>query len=85
MACALVSQRDNSGAAVSSTPQWLGRGFASTGDLKKVYDLSPESSGQLFKYGNCGIFQATLKAADVGAINLGIDRQDFLRKSATDP
>jgi len=59
--------------------------LASTRLDKEVCDLSGQGTGKSLENGHGRVFKASLQAADIGPVDVGIDRQGFLRDAPLDP
>jgi hypothetical protein len=69
----------------SSSTKRLWSRFTTTWHNKKFRNLCIERISKTLKYDHCGIFQASLKPAHVGAVDIGIHRQNFLRQAPANP
>lgn len=62
----------------------LRRGFPCADRAKELLDLRLECPGEPFEDRDGRVFETALHTANIGAVDLGIERQVFLRQTATD-
>jgi hypothetical protein len=68
-----------------ATAERLRRSFAATWDRKKLHNLSTKRLSKAFKNSDRGVFQPSLQTTHISAVNLCIDREDFLGKTPSNP
>ncbi|HIB64186.1 MAG TPA: site-specific integrase [Phycisphaerales bacterium] len=72
-------------ARLSTTSKGFGEFFPGAGAHKEVCDLSGQGTGKSLENGDSRVFEASLQTADIGPVDVGIDRQGFLRDAPLDP